>query len=124
MKNKFIGISPVRDKGLFDMDIKLQSRIPISVTVSDEQIQPLRQSWNPCESKNGDCSHICVLIPGAPWRSCLCPVGVRLLQDRLTCSPNGTERLLCDDDIRLDFYLIRYSTSYTFITSKCSFRNT
>ncbi|KAL3982211.1 Low-density lipoprotein receptor repeat class B family protein [Acanthocheilonema viteae] len=65
-----------------------------ALVVSDKQVQPLRQSLNPCESKNGGCSHICVLIPGAPWRSCLCPVGVRLLQDRLTCSPNGIERLL------------------------------
>ncbi|EFO25858.2 low-density lipoprotein receptor repeat class B containing protein [Loa loa] len=65
-----------------------------ALIVFDEQVQPLRQSLNPCQSKNGGCSHICVLIPGAPWRSCLCPVGVRLLQDRLTCSPNGIERLL------------------------------
>uniref|UniRef100_A0A915PQD1 EGF-like domain-containing protein n=1 Tax=Setaria digitata TaxID=48799 RepID=A0A915PQD1_9BILA len=65
-----------------------------ALIVSDEQVQPFRQSLNPCASKNGGCSHICVLIPGAPWRSCLCPVGVRLLQDRLTCSPNGIERLL------------------------------
>ncbi|CAG9534171.1 unnamed protein product [Cercopithifilaria johnstoni] len=65
-----------------------------ALIVFDKQVQPLRQSLNPCGSKNGGCSHICVLIPGAPWRSCLCPVGVRLLQDRLTCSPNGIERLL------------------------------
>uniref|UniRef100_A0A8R1TUT8 EGF-like domain-containing protein n=1 Tax=Onchocerca volvulus TaxID=6282 RepID=A0A8R1TUT8_ONCVO len=65
-----------------------------ALIVSDKQVQPLRQSLNPCGSKNGGCSHICVLIPGVPWRSCLCPVGVRLLQDRLTCSPNGIERLL------------------------------
>ncbi|VDO48415.1 unnamed protein product [Onchocerca flexuosa] len=65
-----------------------------ALIVFDKQIQSLRQSLNPCGSKNGGCSHICVLIPGVPWRSCLCPVGVRLLQDRLTCSPNGIERLL------------------------------
>ncbi|KAK6110508.1 Coagulation Factor Xa inhibitory site family protein [Brugia pahangi] len=65
-----------------------------ALVVFDEEVQPLKQSLNPCESKNGGCSHICVLIPGAPWRSCLCPVGVRLLQDRLTCSPNGIESLL------------------------------
>ncbi|VDM11678.1 unnamed protein product [Wuchereria bancrofti] len=65
-----------------------------ALVVFDEQVQPLKQSLNPCGSKNGGCSHICVLIPGAPWRSCLCPVGVRLLQDRLTCSPNGIESLL------------------------------
>lgn len=47
------------------------------------------QAPNPCATNNGGCSHVCVLIPGAPWRSCLCPVGVRLLQDRLTCSPSG-----------------------------------
>uniref|UniRef100_A0A158Q8K8 Low-density lipoprotein receptor-related protein 6 n=1 Tax=Elaeophora elaphi TaxID=1147741 RepID=A0A158Q8K8_9BILA len=65
-----------------------------ALIVSDKKVQPLGQSINPCGSKNGGCSHICVLIPGAPWRSCLCPVGVRLLKDRLTCSPNGIERLL------------------------------
>ncbi|VDK36667.1 unnamed protein product [Gongylonema pulchrum] len=27
------------------------------------------RSPNPCATNNGGCSHICVLIPGAPWRS-------------------------------------------------------
>ncbi|VDN01921.1 unnamed protein product [Thelazia callipaeda] len=65
-----------------------------TLLISHQQTQPLRQSSNPCRLKNGGCSHVCVLIPGAPWRSCLCPVGVRLLNDQLTCSPTGIERLL------------------------------
>ncbi|VDM47866.1 unnamed protein product [Toxocara canis] len=65
-----------------------------ALRVLDPRSQPPRTSPNPCAVANGGCSHICVLIPGAPWRSCLCPVGVRLLEDRLTCAPNGIDRVL------------------------------
>ena len=41
---------------------------------------------NPCAQKNGGCSHFCVLIPQSPWRSCLCPVGRRLLANNMTCA--------------------------------------
>uniref|UniRef100_A0A0M3HPM8 Low-density lipoprotein receptor-related protein 6 n=1 Tax=Ascaris lumbricoides TaxID=6252 RepID=A0A0M3HPM8_ASCLU len=80
-----------------------------ALRVLDLRSQPQRTSPNPCAVANGGCSHICVLIPGAPWRSCLCPIGVRLLEDRLTCAPNGTP--LCTINLRIDRVLLVATTS-------------
>ncbi|CAD5224979.1 unnamed protein product [Bursaphelenchus okinawaensis] len=65
-----------------------------SFKLIDQSIQPHRESQNPCESRNGGCSHHCLLIPGDPWRSCACAVGVRLLENQFTCDPKGIQNLL------------------------------
>lgn len=49
---------------------------------------------NPCAVFNGQCSHFCLLIPGAPWRSCACPVGVKLLEDGLQCASDTPLNIL------------------------------
>jgi hypothetical protein len=35
-----------------------------------------------------------MLMPGVPYHSCACPIGVRLLDDQLTCDPSGVQRVL------------------------------
>ncbi|VDK41720.1 unnamed protein product [Anisakis simplex] len=65
-----------------------------ALRVLDQRSQPPRISPNPCAKGNGGCSHICVLIAGAPWRACLCPIGVKLLENGLTCAPSGIDRVL------------------------------
>lgn len=49
---------------------------------------------NPCAVNKGGCSHICLLIPGAPWRSCACPLGVRLMSNGLDCILEGIQKVL------------------------------
>ncbi|KAI6216141.1 Low-density lipoprotein receptor repeat class B [Aphelenchoides besseyi] len=61
---------------------------------TDPSIQPNRTNPNPCNVQNGGCSHFCLQIPGYPWFSCACPVGVRLLNDEKTCNPKGMKRIL------------------------------
>uniref|UniRef100_A0A915DV98 EGF-like domain-containing protein n=1 Tax=Ditylenchus dipsaci TaxID=166011 RepID=A0A915DV98_9BILA len=39
-----------------------------SIRVFDSSKQPQRLNPNPCGENNGKCSHLCLLIPGAPWR--------------------------------------------------------
>ncbi|KAI1723220.1 low-density lipoprotein receptor domain class A domain-containing protein [Ditylenchus destructor] len=65
-----------------------------SLKILDESIQPQRINPNPCVEENGRCSHLCVLIPGAPWRSCICPIGVRLTEDGQTCNKEGITKAL------------------------------
>ncbi|KAI6189246.1 hypothetical protein M3Y98_00442000 [Aphelenchoides besseyi] len=59
-----------------------------------QSIQPNRTNPNPCKLQNGGCSHFCLQIPGYPWFSCACPVGVRLLDDEKTCNPKGVKKIL------------------------------
>ncbi|KAI6189506.1 Low-density lipoprotein receptor repeat class B containing protein [Aphelenchoides bicaudatus] len=62
--------------------------------IADMSVQPNRTNPNPCSENNGNCSHFCLLTPGAPWRACACPIGIRLLNDQLTCDPCGLQRIL------------------------------
>ncbi|CAD5231650.1 unnamed protein product [Bursaphelenchus xylophilus] len=64
-----------------------------SFQLIDQSIQPNR-TLNPCDVRNGGCSHFCLLIPGVPWRACACPIGIRLLEDGLNCDGNGIQNLL------------------------------
>ena len=41
---------------------------------------------NPCGSNNGDCSHLCLMSPTAPYYQCACPTGVRRLADNRSCA--------------------------------------
>lgn len=57
---------------------------------------PLRQppgEGTPCSYNNGGCSHLCLVSSEAPFYSCACPTGVRLLNDSRTCA-QGAEQVL------------------------------
>ncbi|TKR89659.1 hypothetical protein L596_013727 [Steinernema carpocapsae] len=47
-----------------------------------------------CLVNCGNCSHNCLLVPGEPWRSCACPVGIKLSSDNVTCAPECMEKVL------------------------------
>lgn len=50
-----------------------------------------RQSgWNPCAVANGECSHLCIALPGAGGKTstshkCACPTHYNLAADNKTC---------------------------------------
>lgn len=46
----------------------------------------------PCRINNGDCSHLCFLVPGGKHK-CACPNGVPLQADNKTCS-SGNVKLI------------------------------
>uniref|UniRef100_A0A131YQ22 Low density lipoprotein receptor-related protein 5/6 n=1 Tax=Rhipicephalus appendiculatus TaxID=34631 RepID=A0A131YQ22_RHIAP len=46
-----------------------------------------------CSYNNGGCSHLCLVSSEAPFYSCACPTGVRLLNDSRTCA-QGAEQIL------------------------------
>ncbi|KAH6935216.1 hypothetical protein HPB50_004785 [Hyalomma asiaticum] len=57
---------------------------------------PLRQpkgEGSQCSYNNGGCSHLCLVSSEAPFYSCACPTGVRLLNDSRTCA-KGAEQIL------------------------------
>lgn len=46
--------------------------------------------WNPCASKNGSCSHLCIALPGENESisnsfKCECPTHYNLAEDNKTC---------------------------------------
>nr|CAD7429648.1 unnamed protein product [Timema monikensis] len=50
-----------------------------------------------CRSQNGGCSHLCLLAPlvlGAQSHTCACPIGIKLLDDKKTCSIGPTNSLI------------------------------
>ncbi|GBP07556.1 Low-density lipoprotein receptor-related protein 6 [Eumeta japonica] len=48
----------------------------------------------PCQSNNGECSHLCLLSPHPPGYTCACPTGVKLKEgSNMTCH-NGPQSLL------------------------------
>ncbi|XP_013410893.1 low-density lipoprotein receptor-related protein 6 [Lingula anatina] len=49
---------------------------------------------SPCGTRNGGCSHLCLISPLYPFYSCACPTGVRLLPDGHNCSDGAQQILL------------------------------
>uniref|UniRef100_A0A1I7WLF5 Low-density lipoprotein receptor-related protein 6 n=1 Tax=Heterorhabditis bacteriophora TaxID=37862 RepID=A0A1I7WLF5_HETBA len=78
-----------------------------SFVVVDPSAQPPRLNPNPCARNNGDCSHFCLLLHFHPWAYCACPVGIRLLEDKKTCHPNGLDKGF-DQDKTHKFYDIDF----------------
>nr|XP_050041186.1 low-density lipoprotein receptor-related protein 6-like isoform X1 [Dermacentor andersoni] len=57
---------------------------------------PVRQpkgEGSQCSYNNGGCSHLCLVSSEAPFYSCACPTGVRLLNDSRSCA-RGAEQIL------------------------------
>lgn len=51
---------------------------------------------NPCNSRNGECSHFCFGVPDGELtlqvaRHCACPFGLMLDRDQRTCTTNSSE---------------------------------
>ncbi|TKR61046.1 hypothetical protein L596_028212 [Steinernema carpocapsae] len=65
-----------------------------SFVILEAESQPARLKPNPCLVNNGECSHYCLLQPGAPWRSCACPSGVKLSSDNAICASEDVEKVL------------------------------
>ncbi|XP_077517260.1 low-density lipoprotein receptor-related protein 6 isoform X3 [Amblyomma americanum] len=77
-----------------------QKRTVLSGDLDPMDIQaysPLRQpkgEGSQCSYNNGGCSHLCLVSSEAPFYSCACPTGVRLLNDSRTCAEAGADQIL------------------------------
>lgn len=65
--------------------------VPMDIHVWDQRRQPLQP--HPCETNNGNCSHLCLLAPYSPGYTCGCPIGIKLI-DNLTCAGGPQELLI------------------------------
>ncbi|KAJ8981147.1 hypothetical protein NQ317_013812, partial [Molorchus minor] len=48
---------------------------------------------HPCEVGNGGCSHLCLLSPNPPGYTCACPIGIKLINEKI-CADEPQELLL------------------------------
>ncbi|KRX57417.1 Low-density lipoprotein receptor-related protein 6 [Trichinella sp. T9] len=92
--------SDIYDAGIFWCSIKncvrperlrVHQIKPYALKIYDSRSQPNKEE-NPCEN-NAVCSHLCFLIPEAPYWSCGCPTGVKMSPDNITCL-DGPEEIL------------------------------
>ncbi|XP_076440226.1 low-density lipoprotein receptor-related protein 2-like [Babylonia areolata] len=68
----------------------------MGIRIYDPALQPL-STKNPCNTRNGDCSHFCFGVPDKSSlsqiaRHCGCPFGMRLGRDQRACTGNPEEQ--------------------------------
>nr|CAH7753133.1 unnamed protein product [Callosobruchus chinensis] len=69
----------------------LVTQRPMDIHVWDQRQQP--EVPSPCDSDNGGCSHLCLLASEPPGFTCACPMGIKLIDDKI-CADGPQELLL------------------------------
>ncbi|GLH14008.1 Putative vitellogenin receptor [Gryllus bimaculatus] len=93
-KNKTVIRSGI--SGLMDVRVFHHGRVPVHTN---------------CSSRNGGCSHLCLLAPKPRGYSCACPIGIQLGKNLKTCAPGPTNSLIFAH--RVDIRQISLDVSYT-----------